>query len=128
MTDILADLIARINNGQLARKSSIFVKKSKFCISILEILEREGFIRGYKFSMEQPYEMIVLLKYSKGKPVIQKFKKISKKSSRVYTTSEVLWRIKNGLGIYILSTTKGVVTDRAARTYRLGGEVLAYIE
>jgi small subunit ribosomal protein S8 len=128
MTDVIADFIVRIKNGQLAKKGAVFVRKSKYSLVILEILEREGFIRGYKFSAGRPYEIAVLLKYHKGKPVIRKFKKISKKSSPIFISSYVLWRLNKGIGLFIVSTSKGVMTDKSARQHRLGGEVVAYIE
>ncbi len=128
MNDIIADLITRIRNGSLANKLEILVLKSKYTIYFLNILEKEGFIRGYKISKDQPYYLIVLLKYFESKPVISKFKKISTKSKRLYISVPELWRLNNAFGILIISTTKGLMTDKEARQLKLGGEVIAYLE
>jgi small subunit ribosomal protein S8 len=128
MNDIIADLIIRIKNGSLANKLEIFVFKTKYSICLLNLLEEEGFIRGYKISKEKPNYLIVLLKYSENKPVISKFKKVSTKSRRIYISISELWRINKAFGILIISTTKGLMTDKNARRLKLGGEVIAYIE
>lgn len=128
MNDIIADLITRIRNGSLANKLEILVLKSNYSIHFLNILEKEGFIRGYKISKEKPTHLIVLLKYFNSKPVISKFKKISTKSRRLYISVVELWRLNNAFGILIISTTKGLMTDKQARQLKLGGEVVAYIE
>lgn len=128
MNDIIADLIARIKNGSLANKLEIDVLKTKYSIHFLEVLEKEGFIRGYKLSKEKPNYLIVLLKYFESKPVISKFKKVSTKSRRIYISVTELWRLNNAFGILILSTTKGLMTDKEARRLKIGGEVIAYIE
>lgn len=128
MNDIIADLIARINNGIKSEKLSVFVLKSKNSIRFLTLLENEGFIRGFKFSKEKPNHVLVLLKYTETESVIKKFKKVSTKGRRIYIPVSVLWRLNHGWGTLFISTTKGLITDEQARHLRLSGEVIAYIE
>ena len=89
---------------------------------------QEGFIRGYRYCDQKPHHMVVLLKYNNGFPTIKKIKKISTKSVRIYVNLDMLWKLENGFGTLILSTTKGLITDETARRFRIGGEILAYIE
>ena len=128
MNDTLSDLITRIRNGQLANRLEIFVLKTKISILFLDILMKEGFIRGYRFSTDQSHHIVVLLKYYQNQPTIRKIKRISTPSTRIYANLNTLWKLQNGFGSLILSTTKGLMTDETARRLQIGGEVLAYIE
>lgn len=128
MNDIIADLIARINNGIRAKRLDVLVLKSNYSVRFLEVLEAEGFIRGYKFDIKTPNHLVVLLKYTENEPVIKKLKKISTKGRRIYTSVNTLWRLNHGWGTFIISTTEGLLTDEEAREYCLGGEIIAYIE
>ena len=127
MNDTFSDLITRLRNGQQAKRSEILVLKTKQTILFLDLLIQEGFIRGYKFLESHPHNILVLLKYSQNKPVIQKIKRISKSSQRIYADLSTLWKLKKGFGCLILSTTKGLMTDNTARHLKIGGEVLVFI-
>jgi small subunit ribosomal protein S8 len=111
----------------MALKKEIFVKKSKKCIAILEILEHEGFIESFSFSKTNSYEIIVVLKYFEDQPVIKTIKSVSRPGQRFYVNWLSLWNIKQSLGLYILSTSKGIITDKQARLEKVGGEVLCVI-
>jgi small subunit ribosomal protein S8 len=128
MGDILADLITRLRNGQMANRLEVSVLKTNYSVLFLDLLKKEGFIRGYKFNEKTPNEILVLLKYHKGKAVIKKINKVSTSGRRIYIKVDVLWRLNHGFGCLILSTTKGLITDETARELRLGGEVIAYLE
>ena len=128
-TDPIADMLTRLRNGSRARKESITIRPvSKMKVSILKILKNEGFIADFKVKEDKSGgEIVVWLKYTSDKqPVITNLKRISKPSRRVYVDSDHIPWVKNGLGIAILSTSKGIMTDREARKTRVGGEVLFY--
>ncbi len=129
INDPLGDMITRIRNGQAARLTSINSPASKLRANVLEVLKREGYIRG--FSVQQKggsaNEINIELKYSEGKPVIQEIKRISKPGRRVYSQIKSVGRVYNGLGISILSTPRGVLSDREAREANVGGEVLCRV-
>lgn len=116
----LGDLLTRIRNAQQARMKSINYTPSKFSRQVLNVLQHEGYILSYK-------ESEIFLKYYEGKPVIQEIKAISTPGRRVYSSIKKLPKAHSGLGIYILSTSKGVVSDRKARSLGLGGEILCRI-
>lgn len=129
MTDPLGDMLTRIRNGQLARKSSVIAPASRLRANVLEVLKREGFIRGYA---EQDVragisELVIELKYHEGQPVIREIARISKPGRRVYSKIKDLPRVSNGLGISILSTPRGVMSDAEARAANVGGEVLCRV-
>ena len=129
MTDPLGDMLTRIRNGQLARKSSVIAPASRLRANVLEVLKREGFIRGYA---EQDVragisELVIELKYHEGLPVIREIARISKPGRRVYSKIKDLPRVSNGLGISILSTPRGVMSDAEARAANVGGEVLCRV-
>jgi small subunit ribosomal protein S8 len=105
----------------------LHVKKSKKCLAILHILENEGFIESFSVSDEKPYEILVTLKYFNEQPVIHTIKTISRPGQRFYVDWSSLWKMKKSLGLYILSTSKGIITDKQARQLKLGGEVLCVI-
>lgn len=128
-TDPIADMLTRLRNGSRARKESITIRPiSKMKISILKILKKEGFITDFQVKEDKSGgEIVVWLKYTSDKqPVITNLQRISKPSRRVYVDSDHIPWVKDGLGIAILSTSKGIMTDREARKTRVGGEVLFY--
>ncbi|MBP3461618.1 MAG: 30S ribosomal protein S8 [Bacilli bacterium] len=129
VTDPIADMLTRIRNANQMRYKEVEVPASKMKISIAEILKNEGYIADYKIKKNNVQDIIVLnLKYGQNKErVITGLKRISKPGLRVYAKAEELPRVLNGLGIAIISTSKGLMVDREARKESLGGEVLAYI-
>lgn len=129
MSDPLGDMLTRIRNGQMARKVTIPVPASKMRARVLDVLQREGFIRGYSWSEIKAgiSELDVELKYADGEPVIKEISRVSRPGRRVYSGIDNLPRIYNGLGISILSTSKGVMSDTEAREQNVGGEVLCRV-
>ena len=129
MTDPLGDMLTRIRNGQMARKTSVTAPASRLRANVLEVLKREGYIRGYSENSvrEGVSELTIELKYHEGLPVINTISRVSKPGRRVYSAINDLKPIKNGLGISILSTPKGVMSDTAAREANVGGEVLCRV-
>ena len=129
MTDPLGDLLARIRNAQQARKATVQSPASKIRANVLEVLQREGYIRGYSREEVRPgvAELTIELKYVDGEPVIREITRISKPGRRVYSRISDLPRVYNGLGISILSTPKGVMSDNEARAANVGGEVLCRV-
>ena len=129
MTDPIADMLTRIRNANQMRYKEVEVPASKIKVSIADILKNEGYIVDYKIKKNNVQDIIVLnLKYGQNKErVITGLKRISKPGLRVYAKAEELPRVLNGLGIAIISTSKGLMVDREARKQSLGGEVLAYI-
>ena len=128
MTDPIADMLTRIRNANRQRHETVMVPASKLKVDIAEILKNEGFIKGYKVEGEGPIKNIVItLKYRGNDRVITDLKRISKPGLRVYAKVNEISKVLNGLGIVILSTSQGVITDKEARAKQVGGEVLAYI-
>lgn len=129
MTDPLGDMLARIRNGQRANKSTIVSPASGLRMNVLEVLKREGYIRGYSQAELRPgvAELTIELKYHEGKPVISEISRVSKPGRRVYSKIADLPRVANGLGISILSTPRGVMSDAEARVANVGGEVLCQV-
>ena len=129
MTDPLGDMLTRIRNGQRARKEAVTSPASNLRINVLDVLKREGFIRGYEVSDVRPgiREIRVELKYFEGDPVIREISRVSKPGRRVYSKIKDLSRVYNGLGIAILSTPRGVMSDAEARESNVGGEVLCQV-
>jgi small subunit ribosomal protein S8 len=129
-TDPIADMLTRIRNGLTARHDTVSIPMSKIKLAIAEILKNEGYIADYEVVKEGVQDVInITLKYStiKGQKVITGLKRISKPGLRVYASTESIPSVLNGMGIAILSTSKGVLTDKLARMSNAGGEVLAYI-
>ena len=129
LTDPLGDLLTRIRNAQLRGRSKVLSPASRLRENVLEVLKDEGYIRGYAVvekTGEKP-EIEIELKYFEGRPVIQQIQRVSKPGRRVYLPVRDLPRVRNGLGIAILSTPKGVMSDAAARTENVGGEVLCHV-
>lgn len=128
MTDPIADMLTRIRNANRQHHETVMVPASKLKADIAEILKNEGFIKGYKVEGEGPIKNIVItLKYRGNDRVITDLKRISKPGLRVYAKVNEIPKVLNGLGIVILSTSQGVITDKEARAKQVGGEVLAYI-
>lgn len=129
MSDPVADMLTRIRNGQRADKASVSVPLSKFKVSIASVLKEEGYIQDYTIAGEGVTKQLVIdLKYYMGRPVIDKIKKISRPGLRIYKSAEQLPRVIGGMGIAIISTSKGVMTDRTAREHGQGGEVICTVE
>lgn len=129
VTDPIGDLLTRIRNGQRARKDSVITPASKLRARVLDVLQREGYIRGYSEEGEEVADkaLRVDLKYFEGKPAIQHVSRVSKPGRRVYSGATELPRIRNGLGIVIVSTPRGVLSDAEAREANVGGELLAQV-
>ena len=128
-TDPVGDMIARIRNGQMRSHVKIEMPASTFKGKILEILKREGFILNYKLdkSDEKKTKFSIDLKYNSGTPVINNIERISKPGRRFYSSAESIPKIQNGLGIAIVSTPKGVMTDAEARKAKVGGEIICKV-
>lgn len=129
MTDPLGDMLTRIRNGQRAGKQKISAPASKYRGTVLDVLQREGFIRGYnRIDMGSgKADFDIELKYHEGQPVIKKIQRVSKPGRRVYSSTEDIPRVSNGLGVAILSTSRGVMSDTEARDAAVGGEVLCSV-
>ena len=128
MTDPLGDMLTRIRNGQRAKKDSVVSPSSKLRARVLDVLQREGYIRGYSEEQMGPAAGIrIELKYFEGQPAIKHVARVSKPGRRVYSGSTELPRVRNGLGITIVSTPNGVLSDAEAREQNVGGEVLAEV-
>ena len=128
MTDPIADMLTRIRNANALRYASVSMPSSKMKVEIAKILLEEGFISDFKVEGDIKKELTISLKYgANGQRVISGLKKISKPGLRVNAGANKLPRVLNGLGIAIISTSKGVVSDKTARTLGVGGEVLAYV-
>ena len=128
VTDPLGDMLTRIRNGQQARKDSVLTPASNLRVRVLDVLQREGYIRGYSENASGVHrELRIDLKYFEGQPAIQYVQRVSKPGRRVYSGAKDLPRVRNGLGITIVSTPKGVLSDAEAREQNVGGEVLAQV-
>ena len=129
MSDTLGDMLTRIRNGQTTNKKVVDAPASRFRKDVLEVLKREGFIRNFEEKEMRPginfFE--IELKYHNGKPVISEIKRVSKPGRRVYSSIKNLQKTYNGLGVSILSTPRGVMSDNEAREANVGGEVLCTI-
>jgi small subunit ribosomal protein S8 len=128
LTDPLGDMLTRIRNGQRAKMDSVVTPASKLRVRVLDVLQREGYIRGYHDDSLGAHPAIrIELKYFEGQPAIKHVARVSKPGRRVYSGSKELPRVRNGLGITIVSTPKGVLSDAEAREQNVGGEVLAEV-
>jgi small subunit ribosomal protein S8 len=128
MTDPIADMFTRIRNGQSAAKTAVKMPSSKVKVALANLLKEEGYISEFKVSSDAKPELIVELKYFEGKEVIEVIKRVSRPGLRVYKGAQELPKVLAGMGIAIISTSKGLMTDRAARNAGLGGEVLGFVE
>lgn len=128
LTDPLGDLLTRIRNGQRARKDSVVSPASKLRARVLDVLQREGYIRGYSEEQVAGHAGLrIELKYFEGEPAIKHVARVSKPGRRIYSGSKELPVVRNGLGITIVSTPRGVLSDTEARAQNVGGEVLAEV-
>ncbi len=128
MSDPIADMLTRIRNGQSAGKKSVKLPSSKLKVAIVKVLKEEGYITNYNTESNGSHtEMTIELKYYQGIPVIEKVKRVSRPGLRIYKSKDELPKVLAGLGIAIVSTSKGVMTDRAARAIGHGGEVICTV-
>lgn len=129
LSDPLGDMLTRIRNGQRAQLGSVRSPASNLRKNVLEVLQREGYIRGYNVSEAEPgkSEISIELKYQNGDPVIKELKRVSKPGRRIYAGVRELPTVYNGLGIAILSTPRGVLSDNEAREAKVGGEILCTV-
>ena len=128
-TDPIGDMISRIRNAQMRTSNNVAIPNSKFRAKILEILKQEGYISNYKIISDASKKNIlhVDLKYNNGMPVIREIKRISKPGRRIYAKASSIPRIQNGLGLAIVSTSKGIMTDNEARNQNIGGEIICRV-
>ena len=127
MQDPIADLLTRIRNGQASGKVTVSMPSSKLKVAIANLLLKEGYISSVAENGDVKTVLEIGLKYYEGAPVIELIKRVSRPGLRIYKKSSELPRIMNGLGIAVISTSKGLMTDRAARKDGLGGEVICYV-
>ena len=129
MSDPLGDMLTRIRNGQMAQKAAVKAPGSKLRENVLEVLQREGYIRGFEAQDlgGGKRELSIELKYHNGEPVIRELRRVSKPGRRIYAGLKDLPQVYNGLGIAILSTPRGVLSDAEAREARVGGEILCTV-
>jgi len=129
MTDPLGDMLTRIRNAQMRKKSKVSTPASSLRRRVLDVLQAEGYIRGYASVAEegQPEAFEIELKYYDGEPVIREIARVSKPGRRVYASVKTIPRVADGLGVSILSTPKGVMSDAEARDQNVGGEVLCRV-
>lgn len=127
MQDPIADMLTRIRNGQAARKESVSLPSSKLKVAIAKVLKEEGYIESYKVSDSVKAELTINLKYFQGKAVVESITRVSRPGLRIYKGKDALPTVMGGLGIAIVSTSKGVMTDRLARKEGLGGEIICFV-
>ncbi len=128
LSDPIGDMIARIKNAQSRNHKKVALPSSNFKVKIAEILKNEGFVKDFKVNSENnKYLLSLELKYHSGNPVINTFERVSKPGRRIFSSADGLPKINNGLGIAIVSTPKGVMTDLDARKQRVGGEIICKV-
>ena len=128
MSDPISDLLTRIRNAQMVSKATVSVPSSKVKVAIAQVLKDEGYIDGFDVKSENgKTELQITLKYYAGRPVIERIERVSRPGLRVYKASAAIPQVMNGLGVAIVTTPKGVMTDRKARATGVGGEVLCYV-
>jgi small subunit ribosomal protein S8 len=127
MQDPIADMLTRIRNGQKAGHETVSMPNSKLKVAIAKVLEDEGFIAGYKVSTSKLPELTIELKYYEGKPVIELIKRVSTTGLQIYKACTDLPKVLGGLGVAIVSTSQGLMTDKTARAKGIGGKVLCYV-
>jgi small subunit ribosomal protein S8 len=128
MSDPIADLLTRIRNAQMVAKVSVSVPSSKVKVAIAQVLKDEGYIDGFSVkTTDGKAELEIALKYYAGRPVIERIERVSRPGLRVYKGHGAIPQVQNGLGVAIVTTPKGVMTDRKARATGVGGEVLCYV-
>jgi small subunit ribosomal protein S8 len=127
LSDPIADMLTRIRNGQSATKQTVTMPSSRKKCAIAEVLQNEGYIAGFAVQGDKKPVLEITLKYFQGKPVIDLIQRVSRPGLRIYKSCGDLPKVRNGLGIAIVSTSGGVMTDRAARKLGHGGELIAYV-
>ena len=127
MQDPIADMLTRIRNGQAANKVAINMPSSKLKVAIANELAAEGYIESVKVLEGAKPELEITLKYFQGKPVVESIQRVSRPGLRIYKRKDELPKVMGGLGVAVISTSKGVMTDRAARQAGLGGEIICYV-
>lgn len=128
MSDPIADMLTRIRNAQMVEKASVQVPSSKVKVAIAQVLKDEGYIDGFKVKNDDGHPQLeIALKYYAGRPVIERIERVSRPGLRVYKSSNAIPLVMNGLGVAIVTTPQGVMTDRKARANGVGGEVLCYV-
>jgi len=128
MSDPIADMLTRIRNAQLVEKASVSMPSSKLKVAIAQVLQDEGYIENFKVSTDAgKSELEIALKYYAGRPVIERIERVSRPGLRVYRGRDAIPQVMNGLGVAIVTTPRGVMTDRKARQTGVGGEVLCYV-
>jgi len=128
--DPIGDMITRIRNAQLRKLHTVIIPNSKFRAKILEVLKDAGYIADYKITLDKKIKkdcLLVDLKYNKGLPVIQEIKRVSKPGRRIYAKADSIEKIQNGLGIAIVSTSIGIMSDNDARNKNVGGEIICRV-
>ena len=128
MSDPIADMLTRIRNAQMVEKTSVLVPSSKVKVAIAQVHKDEGYIDGFQVKSDDGRPQLeIALKYYAGRPVIERIERVSRPGLRVYKGSGAIPQVMNGLGVAIVTTPKGVMTDRKARATGVGGEVLCYV-
>jgi len=128
MTDPISDMLCRIRNAQMGRKEAVSMPSSQKKVAIAKVLKEEGYINEFKVEGDaKKPELTIVLKYYEGRPVISQLRRVSKPGLRIYRKKGDLPKVLNGLGVAIVSTSKGIMTDRQARQIGAGGEVMCYI-
>ena len=127
MQDPIADMLTRIRNGQTANKVAISMPSSKLKVAIANVLAAEGYIESVKVLEGAKPELEITLKYFQGKPVVESIQRVSRPGLRIYKRKDELPKVMGGLGVAVISTSKGIMTDRAARQAGLGGEIICYV-
>lgn len=127
MQDPIADLLTRIRNGQAAGRVAVSMPSSKQKVAIANLLKEEGYVASVNVTGDVKKVLEIELKYYQGKPVVELIKRVSRPGLRIYKSCSELPKIQNGLGIAVISTSKGLMTDRAARKSGIGGEVICYV-
>jgi small subunit ribosomal protein S8 len=127
LQDPIADMFTRVRNGQQAKKVSVSMPSSKLKVAVAKLLKEEGFITDFAVAGEAKPELSVELKYFEGKAVIESIQRVSRPGLRIYKKRDELPKVMGGLGIAIVSTSKGLMTDRAARSAGIGGEIIGFV-
>lgn len=128
MSDPIADMLTRIRNAQIVQKAAVTMPSSKLKVAIAQVLKDEGYIDGFQVKADgSSSELEIALKYYAGRPVIERIERVSRPGLRIYKGRDAIPQVMNGLGVAIVTTPKGVMTDRKARQTGVGGEVLCYV-
>jgi len=127
MSDPIADMLTRIRNAQSVEKTAVTMPSSKLKVAIAQVLKDEGYIDGFAVKGDAKAELEIALKYYAGRPVIERIERVSRPGLRVYKGRHSIPQVQNGLGVAIVTTPQGVMTDRKARASGIGGEVLCYV-